>query len=345
MTQPKVSIIVPVYNVEKYLSRCMDSLLNQTLTDIEIIMVDDESPDNCPAMCDEYAKKDSRIKVIHKKNGGLGFARNSGLEIATGEFVAFLDSDDFVDIAMYETLYKYAKKNQLDTCYCRTQKYYSSGETKQIMELSENKIFEGRSEIDVFLMEMVGGEEYGLGVMKYSIAVWKAIYSMEVIKRYNISFVSEKEIASEDLFFHIDYLSKANKIAWLNKKLHFYFFNENSISTSYSKEKYQRINLAMENLKSYLDKYYSFDFYKEYYYGQLMRLQKVIFIHEVSRTDISYCKLRSVLIEECCKPILSFIKKEYSTKCLSLRKRIYIIAIKYRLVDLLILLIKLKNKQ
>ena len=98
----KVSIIIPVYNVEKYLDKCIQSAINQTLQDIEIILVDDESPDNCPQMCDDYAKRDGRIKVVHKKNGGLGFARNSGLEIATGEYVTFLDSDDFVDLDTYE---------------------------------------------------------------------------------------------------------------------------------------------------------------------------------------------------------------------------------------------------
>ena len=110
---PLVSIIVPIYNVEPYLDRCIQSLINQTLENIEIILVDDESPDNCPQMCDAYAKQDRRIKVIHKKNGGLGLARNSGLEIATGEFVAFVDSDDYVDIAMYQNLYKIAKEPKM----------------------------------------------------------------------------------------------------------------------------------------------------------------------------------------------------------------------------------------
>lgn len=98
MKYPKVSIILPIYNVEKYLDRCMESLLNQTLEDIEIIMVDDGSPDNCPQMCDEYAKKDNRVKVVHKKNAGLGFARNSGLDVAKGEYIAFVDSDDYVGL-------------------------------------------------------------------------------------------------------------------------------------------------------------------------------------------------------------------------------------------------------
>lgn len=111
---PKVSIIVPVYNVEKYFDRCINSLINQTLREIEIILVDDESPDNCPEMCDKYAKKDSRIKVIHKKNGGLGFARNSGLDIAAGEYFAFVDSDDYVDLDFYEKLYTAAKNGDYD---------------------------------------------------------------------------------------------------------------------------------------------------------------------------------------------------------------------------------------
>ena len=118
MKQPKVSIIVPVYNVEKYLDRCMQSLLGQTLKELEIILVDDGSPDNSPALCDNYESASDNlhwpiIKVIHKINEGLGFARNSGLEIATGEYIAFLDSDDFVDVNMYEQLYLKAKAKDI----------------------------------------------------------------------------------------------------------------------------------------------------------------------------------------------------------------------------------------
>ena len=114
MQQPKVSIIVPVYGVELYLDRCLQSLLRQTLKDIEIILVDDGSPDRCPQMCDVYALKDCRIKVIHKNNSGLGEARNSGLEIATGEYIAFVDSDDYVENNMYECLYDIATNEKCD---------------------------------------------------------------------------------------------------------------------------------------------------------------------------------------------------------------------------------------
>ena len=100
----KISIIVPVYNVEKYIFECVDSLINQTYKNLEIILVDDSSPDNCPQICDEYAQKDDRIKVIHKPNGGLSDARNAGIESATGEYLMFVDSDDYIALDMIEQL-------------------------------------------------------------------------------------------------------------------------------------------------------------------------------------------------------------------------------------------------
>lgn len=101
---PLISVIVPIYNVEKYLVRCVDSIVNQTYKNLEIILVDDGSPDRCPQMCDDYAEKDSRIKVVHKKNGGLSDARNAGMAVATGEYISFIDSDDWIETSMFELL-------------------------------------------------------------------------------------------------------------------------------------------------------------------------------------------------------------------------------------------------
>ena len=108
MSKPKISVVIPIYNVEKYLQRCVDSVLNQTLRDLEIILVDDGSPDKCPLICDQYAKKDSRVFVIHKKNGGLASARNAGMKAATGTYLFFLDSDDWIDLDGLELLYNTA---------------------------------------------------------------------------------------------------------------------------------------------------------------------------------------------------------------------------------------------
>ena len=118
MASPKVSIIVPVYNTEIYLKQCIDTLTAQTLEEIEIIIVDDGSKEECANLCDELSKSDSRIKVLHKSNEGQGIARNFGVKAATGEYIAFVDSDDYVDTAMYETLYSVAEKNDADIVSC-----------------------------------------------------------------------------------------------------------------------------------------------------------------------------------------------------------------------------------
>ena len=118
MSQALISVIIPVYKVEKYLDRCLESIVNQTYKNLEIILIDDGSPDNCPAICDEYAQKDSRIKVIHKANGGVSSARNKGIDVATGDYIGFVDSDDWIEPDMYETLIKNAEQYNSDISRC-----------------------------------------------------------------------------------------------------------------------------------------------------------------------------------------------------------------------------------
>ena len=115
---PKISVIVPVYNVEKYLRKCIESILNQTFREFELILVDDGSTDSSGKICDEYALKDSRIKVIHKENGGASSARNAGLDVAKGEYIGFVDSDDWIEMDMYGELYRLIKENNTDISVC-----------------------------------------------------------------------------------------------------------------------------------------------------------------------------------------------------------------------------------
>lgn len=117
-SQPKISVIVPVYKTEGLLDRCVESIVGQTYKNLEIILVDDGSPDNCPAMCDEWAEKDSRIRVIHKENGGLCSARNAGMDIATGDYLGFVDSDDCIEPDMYQLLVENAVSTQADISRC-----------------------------------------------------------------------------------------------------------------------------------------------------------------------------------------------------------------------------------
>lgn len=237
MNNPKVSIIVPIYNVEKYLDRCISSLINQTLKDIEIILVDDGSPDNCPKMCDEYAKKDYRIKVIHKKNAGLGYARNSGLEIASGEYIAFVDSDDYVDTRMYEKLLLFANKNNCDAVFCGFRIQSLTGKWISSNEVIKDTIWTGQ-EINTFMLDMIAS---GAKVKKerlYQMSVWHAIYRRSIITSNNISFPSEREVVSEDIPFQIDFLTNSDKIGYIKDNLYSYCFNSTSLSTTFNPNKF-----------------------------------------------------------------------------------------------------------
>ena len=162
MNQPElISIIVPVYKVEKYLDKCVESIVEQTYKNLEIILVDDGSPDNCPVMCDEWAQKDSRIKVIHKENGGLSSARNAGLDACTGDYIGFVDSDDWIEPDMYEYLLDIGMKNNADVSRCgfiiETEIFDGTVDSKNDSEL---RVLSG----DELIIELVNGD-YNEGIM------------------------------------------------------------------------------------------------------------------------------------------------------------------------------------
>ncbi len=237
---PKISVIVPVYNVEKYLDRCMRSLLSQTFRDLEIILVDDGSTDNCPAMCNQYALQNTNIKVIHKMNGGLGYARNSGLDVATGDFVAFVDSDDYVDVSMYEKLYNAAVATGADATYCQFLKENSKGEMREIQEIEDDIITFSGENVGSFLLDMVASSPEDVRERVYQMCVWRAIYRRSLIEDHNIRFQTEREILSEDIVFHADFLLKAKEVAFIPDHLYCYCYNQTSLTKKFDVKKFDR---------------------------------------------------------------------------------------------------------
>lgn len=238
---PKVSVVIPVYNVEKYLDRCVQSIRNQTLQDIEIILVDDESPDNCPAMCNKYAETDNRIKVIHKKNGGLGMACNSGIEVATGEYVAFCDSDDWVDSMMYQELYDSAVENSADVVFSGLKRVNARGEILGYMHHPEStSVYEG-SEIEKLMNDLICAdvtERYDHGIQ---VSAKVVLYRKSFLDEFSLRFVSEREYPSEDLIFNVSVLSVASKAVVLDKFFYNYFVNDSSISTTLKEDRFNKL--------------------------------------------------------------------------------------------------------
>ena len=240
MEIPKISVIVPIYNVEKYINRCLDSLINQTLEDIEIILVNDGSPDNCGRICEEYSKIDQRIRVIHKENGGLSSARNAGLELARGEFVAFVDSDDYVDLSIYEKLYNAAKKSKSDTCLCGYNRVRKNNTIESYPNPMGGIVCKKENVLSDILVNMMGSEPSYYRDNFLDVAVWMGIYSRDVIFNNNIRFCSEREFIAEDAIFCIDYIPNSRCISIIPESLYYYCENSDSLTTTYREDRFEK---------------------------------------------------------------------------------------------------------
>lgn len=245
----KLSIIIPCYNVEKHLDRCLLSVINQTYTNLEIILVDDGSPDNSGNICDKWAKQDKRIKVIHKQNEGLGFARNSGIEIATGEWIAFVDSDDFIDLSMYEKLLTKAIEKNADIVYCGHIKQLSNGTNITITDFADEKIFEK----DVFL-ELSQGffKPTTISPKMLTMSVWHAVYRRNIISQ---PFYSEREVGSEDIHFQVCAMLNARRVVFIPDALYTYCYNGVSLSHTFNLSKYDRYKTLNKVINKTYDAY------------------------------------------------------------------------------------------
>ncbi len=221
---PKVSIIVPVYNVEKYLSECLDSIVNQTLQEIEIIIINDGSTDTSPDIIDKYVQQDSRIRAVHQENGGYGKAMNHGLELAKGEYIGIVESDDYVELDMFEILYKKAKEYDLDIVRCHYYFYKSKERKNDLIDLSwipQNIMFDPLKNPIPFYQAP---------------AIWSAIYKRDMIESNSIRFLETPGASYQDTSFAFKtYACSRNFILMDYPGLHYRIDNESSSVNSPSK--------------------------------------------------------------------------------------------------------------
>lgn len=211
---PLISVIVPIYNVEKYLARCVDSIVNQTYKNLEIILVDDGSPDRCPQMCDDYAKKDSRIKVVHKNNGGLSDARNAGMAVATGKYISFIDSDDYVSDDFFECLLDVVNKENSDIAECSVVKLYGDNRFDEFSDDLSVKTYDTQDAMSALIAENPFHQH-----------VWNKLYKTELVR--DIPYAVGK--LNEDEFWTYQVFGRANKVSKLNKTMYYYFQRNSSI--------------------------------------------------------------------------------------------------------------------
>lgn len=244
-----ISVIIPCYNIEKYLNRCIESIVNQSLSNIEIILIDDGSKDDVPKICDKWAVIDERIKVIHKTNEGLGFARNSGLDIATGRYVAFIDGDDYIHKDMFRDLYKETNNGTIDIVRCGYYRQLNNG--TYVVDNIYNDFY---NENDIWdaLCELIGARVGRADTEHRQSSVWCGIYKLSIIKDNNLRFHSEREVLCEDAVFHTELFKYAKTLKYVPKPYYYYCYNGKSLSHSFNPLKID----ALDTLVLYEDKSY-----------------------------------------------------------------------------------------
>lgn len=232
---PLLSIIMPIYNAEEYLNRCIDSILNQTMRDFELILVDDGSMDSSRKICKLYLDYDKRIKFICKKNGGVSSARNEGIKFATGQYITFIDPDDWIDFNMYEIMLNTIKMETADIVVCD----FCTEPNAQLLE-SKNKI------ISLFTpLEAIKDLCKGNGLHN---SVWNKIYVNSFIK--NVTF-NENISIGEDWLFNLFVFNKVGIVAYTNQKFYHYFSHENSVMNQKS---YEKISASLQEIKNIVKK-------------------------------------------------------------------------------------------
>lgn len=243
---PLISVIIPVYGVERYLDRCLRSVVEQTYRNMEIILVDDGSPDHCPRMCDEWATKDGRIQVIHKCNGGLTSARKAGFNIAQGEYVLFIDSDDYIDSSMVEELVEKAVDTGCDITLCS----YTRETNKSIpVYMSYKKDTLNPEELrDQYILPIIRPINDGI--------VTNGFMCTKLYRRSKIKgsyFVSERKYYTEDIIFNIQIALDINGIAIVNKPLYHYCENQESLTLKYRQGKFEMWNHRTDYFERFLN--------------------------------------------------------------------------------------------
>ena len=286
----KVSVIVPVYNTEKYLRRCLDSLVNQTIEDIEIIVINDCSPDNSKEILKEYEKKyKDKIKVFHNKtNKGIGYNRNYGIKKATGEYIGFVDSDDWVNETMYDKLYKKAKEDNLDLVLCNFHK----------MLEKENDLEEiASSEISYF--KNTNLKQTPNLLLDVELAPWNKLYKKELIKE--ITF--PENLKYEDTIFVLKAMARSKKIGMVDEKLNSYLVRSKSETTVMNKKVYDILKVS----KMMIDELKSHDYYNDVKdYAEAMTIRN-LFRYTLQQRYQKDKKLANGFIDD----VFTFLNEEF----------------------------------
>lgn len=241
MENKLVTVVVPIYNVEKYLNECIESIVGQTYKNLEILLIDDGSTDSCPRICDEWAEKDARIRVIHKQNQGLGMARNTGIDNASGRYICFYDSDDYVDRRVIEKAYEKAEEYSAEIVLYGLKDFTDDGSIiDPPLPKSPKSFYKGYEVQKIVLPDLIDSSFAESSIKGLPFSAWSCLFSMELIRRSDWKFVSERQIISEDSYSLIELYKQVKSIFILHEALYYHRWNFHSLSRTYRQDRFER---------------------------------------------------------------------------------------------------------
>lgn len=335
MADIDVSVIIPVYKVEEFLDRCVQSVINQTHKNIEIILVNDGSPDRCPEMCDEYAKQDSRIKVVHKQNGGLSSARNAGLSEANGNFIFFLDSDDWLDLHSIQALYDLIIEHNCDFVrYCPMYAgrkdipdgtAYNDGKARKVAPGYYDR---ARIEKEIF-PRLIATDKITQGAI---VSACRSFYNHDFLKRNNLWFYDNVRYG-EDMIFSANVVYRANSFYYLDgPNFYHYFFNSASIAKSFKPDRFDVSKKIIEYFERDFSDCTDIDYEK-----QLALLKMFLVLSALAdRHHIENVKERESFIRKICTdPVTVDAMKHIDKADVSLKLKAMLYLIKFKMSKLL----------
>ena len=339
--QAFISVIIPIYNVEKYLKQCVDSVLNQTFRDIEVILVDDGSLDSCPQICDEYARQDARIKVIHQKNGGQSSARNSGIVASSGKYLSFVDPDDWLDLDAYEKCYKVIIENNVDVLRFNYVREFQQSSIAKENKILEEKIILGE-ECQQIAKDCLGLTDKKLKYpenLNILASVCFNIFSAEIIKTYNLSFYDLKNIGTfEDGLFNLEVYMNMRSFIYINKPFyHYRKYNDKSLTSNYkpqydAKQRFM-YDLIYEKIKPCREQFI------DSYYNRIVLSTMEVCLNALTQkgsVEIIYHEVKNIINE----PLRRKAYKNFKISALPFKYKIYHLFVKLRLTPLVYLMTK-----
>lgn len=265
---PYFSLILPVYNVEKYVKRCVNSLLRQEYTDYEIILVDDGSTDSSGSICDKLADKNNNIFAYHKENGGLSDARNYGMDRAKGNYILFIDSDDWVDEKLLISLHNHLNKSNVDILKFGFQKMQEGNYKNTFFSYFNIGVYDRRQIEETILPYTIGPKRLFCYEQNACKSVWSHVYSLNFLRENNIRFVSEREILNEDYLFNLHTLLYAKSLEVTHYILYYYDYREGSLSKKYITNEFERKLKLHREYKLLLERNGLFERYETPYYSE-----------------------------------------------------------------------------